>query len=168
MNETYLAVAGRIRRELQELTQVVARIEHIWQQAALSTDDYHVDAVALNLHGFYAGLERIFELIANRVDRATPDGANWHQELLHQMSADIPSTRPAVMSPELRNQLDKFRGFRHVVRNVYTFQLDAHQIEALVKQLPPTMEQVSRELLPFADFLQQVGSGSKPRNRIRC
>jgi hypothetical protein len=32
VNPTYLAVAGRIRRELQELDQVVIRTVRIWQQ----------------------------------------------------------------------------------------------------------------------------------------
>jgi uncharacterized protein YecE (DUF72 family) len=42
------------------------------------------------------------------------------------------------------------------VRNVYTFTLDAQQIEVLVRQLPSTMEQVSQELRAFAEFLEQL------------
>ena len=85
MNGKYLALSGRIRQELEELTIVVRRVERIWEQAGRSSDDYYVDATALNLHGFYAGLERIFELIADDVDQAKPDGAHWHQNLLRQM-----------------------------------------------------------------------------------
>ena len=33
MSEAYLAVAGRIRRELQELDRVARRTQHIWQIA---------------------------------------------------------------------------------------------------------------------------------------
>jgi hypothetical protein len=98
VNEVYLAVAGRIRREMQELARVVERTTRIWQQATLSTDDYYVDAAALNLHSFYAGIERVFEVIADGIDRVKPAGANWHQELLHQMAAEIPTVRPAVLS----------------------------------------------------------------------
>jgi len=58
VTETYLTVAGRIRREIGELERVVARVVRIWE-AHPSEEGYHVDAVALNLHGFYAGLERI-------------------------------------------------------------------------------------------------------------
>jgi len=49
MNTVYRAIAGRIRTELPELAQVVERTGRIWQQAALSADDYYVDATALNL-----------------------------------------------------------------------------------------------------------------------
>ncbi len=72
------------------------------------------------------------------------------------MTADITSVRPPVLSLETRDRLDQYRGFRHVVRNVYTFNFDAGQIKVLVEQLPSTMEQVSRELLSFADFLEQL------------
>ncbi len=157
MKEAYLAVAGRIRQELQELAQVVERTTNIWQQASQSADDYYVDATALNLHGFYAGMERVFEVIADRVDRAKPAGANWHQELLHQMASEIPGIRPPVLSLPVRDRLDRYRGFRHVVRNVYTFNLDPEQVEVLVRQLQPTMEQVSQELLALAEFLEKLG-----------
>jgi len=165
MRSAYLAIAGRIRRELQELAQVIERTERIWQQGLSgrenSEDDYYVDAVALNLHGFYAGIERLLEIIAEGIDRTKPSGANWHRDLLHQLSAEIPSIRPAVLSSECRGLLDRYRGFRHVVRNVYTFNLDPEQIGLLIQHLRPTTDRVSRELLIFADFLEQVASSEE-------
>lgn len=161
MKEVYLAVAGRIRRELRELTQVVERTTRIWQQAGRSADDYHVDATAFNLHSFYAGLEHVFEIIADGIDRANPTGSHWHQELLHQMASEIPSVRPAVLSSDVHNELERYRGFRHVVRHVYTFNLDPQQIEALVMHLQPTMERISRELSEFANFLEQIAEETR-------
>lgn len=158
MKENYLTIAGRIRYELRELERIVARTKRIWEQAPAAADDVYVDATALNLHGFYAGLERIFELIADNIDQTKPTGAAWHQELLRQMAADIPGVRPAVLSSEVRNKLDRFRGFRHVVRNVYTFHLDPEQIGRLVTQLTPLMERLTEELTTFADFLEQVAN----------
>ncbi len=157
MNE-YLTVAGRIRGELQELDRVVERTLKIWKQAKRATDDYYVDATALNLHSFYAGIERTLELIASGVDKNKPSGANWHQELLQQMSVQIPKVRPVVLSVTVRNQLDTYRGFRHVVRNVYTYHLDPEQIDVLVGQLKSTLQTVSQELFAFADFLEEVTS----------
>jgi uncharacterized protein YukE len=156
MNGKYLALSGRIRQELEELAVVVRRVERIWEQAGRSSDDYYVDATALNLHGFYAGLERIFELIADDVDQAKPDGAHWHQDLLRQMAAEVPGVRPAVIAPQLRDQLDKYRGFRHVVRNVYTYNLDATSIDHLVSQLPDVAAKADQALREFADLLDQI------------
>ncbi|MFZ2421073.1 MAG: hypothetical protein WA029_07975 [Anaerolineae bacterium] len=156
MNGIYRTIAGRIRAESQELARVVERTDRIWQQAMTSSDDYYVDATALNLHGFYAGLERLLEIIADGVDQAKPGGAHWHDELLRQMAAEIPGVRPPVLSQETRDRLDRYRGFRHVVRNVYTYNLDPEQIGVLVKQLAPTMARVAHELTAFAEFLEQV------------
>ena len=158
MNGKYLALSGRIRQELEELANVVRRTERIWEQAGRSSDDYYVDATALNLHGFYAGLERIFELIADGVDQAKPDGARWHQNLLRQMAAEVPGVRPAVITSQLRDQLDKYRGFRHVVRNVYTYNLDATLIDHLVGQLPDVATKAEEALRHFAVLLDQIAS----------
>jgi hypothetical protein len=76
--------------------------------------------------------------------------------LLQQLTAEIPGIRPAVLSLTTRNQLERYRGFRHVVRNVYSLNLDVTQIEALVEQLPMAMSHVSEDLLGFADLLEQL------------
>ena len=49
MKEAYLAVVGRVRRELPELNRLVERTMSIWTQARTSSTDYYVDAAALNL-----------------------------------------------------------------------------------------------------------------------
>jgi len=157
MTESYVAVAGRIRRELDRVETVVDRAQAIWADADLEErPDYHVDAVALNLHGFYAGLERIFRTIATRVDQSKPEGGNWHQELLEQMNTELPGVRPAVLSDASHKKLDRYRGFRHVVRNVYTFDFDPEQIGLLMKRLPETVEHVHDDLQAFADTLEQM------------
>ncbi len=161
MRGVYRTVAGRIRQELEELGRVVERTERIWQQATKSADDLYLDAVALNLHGFYTGLERLFEVIASSVDGSGFTGGDWHQALLRQMTAEIPGARPAVLSTETRDRLDRYRGFRHVVRHVYTYNLDAEQIAVLVGQLRPALEGVFRELLAFADFLERLACSGR-------
>ncbi|MBI3760531.1 MAG: hypothetical protein HY260_01535 [Chloroflexi bacterium] len=56
MTEALTELASRIRQELDELQRVVKRIVAGWQQAKRTADDFHIDAVALNLHGFYSGV----------------------------------------------------------------------------------------------------------------
>ena len=156
MKTTYRAIAGRIRADLAEFAQVTERTLRIWREGRTSGADFYLDAIALNLHGFYAGLERLLEIIADGVDGTKPTGAQWHQQLLRQMTSEIAKVRPAVISPGLRDQLDRYRGFRHVVRNVYTFNLDPEQIEILIRHLPETVKQLHQELLAFADFLENL------------
>jgi len=98
VNERLLKLAQRLVDELIELGQVVQRAQEGWRRAQQSSDDFYLDGVALNLHSFYGGLERLFELIAATVDIALPQGANWHQVLIEQMAAEVPGVRPAVIS----------------------------------------------------------------------
>lgn len=135
MMPNYLALSARIAKELKELEQVVERCLDIWQQSKASGDDRYIDGVALNLQSFYTGLERIFELVVAEVDQAMPSGANWHQELLRQAATPIPDLRPALIGDATRDALDRYRGFRHVVRNIYSFNLDPDQIAPLVRDL---------------------------------
>jgi hypothetical protein len=159
LNGHYLVLAGRVRSELDEIAAVAGRAGAIWDAATGGVGDYHVDAVALNLHGFYAGVERLMEAIADTVDRSKPAGANGRQELLRQMASEVPGVRPAVFSVATRNLLDRYRGFRHVVRNVYSFELDPHLVDALIRQLPDVFAAARSDLLAFADFLESCGNG---------
>ncbi len=159
MKESYLAVAGRIRRELEQIEAVVDRAQDIWNDVDLDRPaDHRIDAVALNLHGFYAGLERILRTIADRIDQTVLEGGSWRQELLGQMNAELNGVRPPVLSSEVRKRLDRYRGFRHVVRNVYAFEFDPEHINLLIKRLPDTADLVFRDLRAFADTLDRMAS----------
>ena len=84
MSDNLFRLAQRIRSECDELGRVVDRAQEAWRRALRSPDDLYLDSVALNLHGFYAGLERLFEMIVGVVDGQMPRGENWHRILLEQ------------------------------------------------------------------------------------
>jgi hypothetical protein len=154
MNKEGAVLAARILTELKEISKLVYRIEQAWKKAKKREDDFYLDSVALNLHGFYSGLERIFEKIAASVDGSVPEGANWHKELLNQMSMEITGIRPAVISSDLKQKLEEYRGFRHVVRNVYTYHLSPEKIEPLVDTVQEVIANSEKELSAFSKFLQ--------------
>jgi hypothetical protein len=117
----FLALAGRITQILAAIDWIAQRAELLMSKARSSGDVGYLDGVALILHSFYTAIESLFEDIARTVDGALPEGANWHQKLLVQMSAELNGSRPAVIRRSLRNCLDDYRAFRHLVRNVYSF-----------------------------------------------
>jgi hypothetical protein len=51
-------------------------------------------------------------------------------------------------------KLDEYRGFRHVVRNVYTYHLSPEKIEPLVDNVQEIIANSEKELSAFAKFLQ--------------
>jgi hypothetical protein len=108
--------------------------------ASSDPEDLYVAAAALNVHGFYAGLERIFTLVAERIDGSLPRGPNWHQDL-------FPT-------------LDRYRGFGHVVRNVYAYVLDPRLVAVLVEDLPQASEDLRAQLAAFADLLEAIAGAA--------
>lgn len=154
MSEKGGQLAQRIQAEVSELERVASRVAEGWRRAQRATDDYYIDSVALNLHGLYSGLERIFELIAQTVDHHKPTGENWHQALLLQMASEVPSVRPAVISAGVCKALDAYRGFRHIVRNIYAYNFDAARMQRLVEDLPQLLPHIFAELNAFSRFLE--------------
>jgi hypothetical protein len=71
------------------------------------------------------------------------------------MGVEVPLVRPALISGETVRMLDEYRGFRHVVRNVYAFRFDQDKVGKLVQGVPAVFSQARTELLAFADFLDQ-------------
>src|SRR4030042_963163 len=105
-------VAKRIRDELDEVKMVLSHVERDWRKFIETGDDAYLKATAYDLHGFYGGLERIFEAVATTIDGSVPGGESWHRDLLHQMGRDIQGIRPALFSEETVNLVDEFRRLR--------------------------------------------------------
>jgi hypothetical protein len=147
-------LASRILNEIDELGLIATKVERAWKAASANNDEFYYDSVALNIHSFYSGLERVFEKVASAVDGSVPQGANWHQELLNQMALEIANIRPAVISEKTREQLDSYRGFRHVIRNVYTYNISPNKMKPLAKGIRTVFKQVEKELKVFGRFIQ--------------
>ena len=162
MKEPNLELAERIIGELTDLEASVQKSLKSWATARQGTrdQDVYLDSVALNMHAFYSGLEKLFELIAEHIDGLLPEGAAWHRDLLSRMAEDLPGIRPAVISKEIARELDQYRRFRHLVRNVYATNLKPERIYDLVENLSETWSRLSAELRAFSEFLRQLSEVS--------
>ena len=158
MSRVYEQLAERILGEMPDLDQAVQRSLEAWPRARKSSGEQRVylESVALNLHGLYSALERLFELIARQVDLQLPSGETWHRDLLQQMARDLAEIRPGVISEDSAATLDELRGFRHLVRNIYTVDLRPEKMEALVSGLPGLWSRLRGELIAFADFVIEL------------
>lgn len=84
-----------------------------------------------------------------------------HQALLQQRAVDVRFIRPRVISSETRERLDEYRGFRHIVRNVYTYHLSQARMARLVDDLRDTFQRVRTDMEQFVAFLETSASADK-------
>lgn len=134
-----------VRRAAEKASRAFERARHVGQDA-----DYYLDSTAINLHGFYNGIEGI----ARELDGGLLEGPNWHRELLSQMTLDLAGLRPAVLRRETAARLDEYLPFRHVVRNLYTWSFDASKLSGLVAGLPEVLTDLEADLTAFGEFLE--------------
>jgi len=166
MNIVYQELSERIRGEMLDIERVVQRALRAWPKAQKASEeqDVYLDSVALNIHSFYSGVERLFELIARHVDGALPASETWHRDLLQQMAQDVTNARPAVIDQDSALTLDDFRRFRHLVRNVYTINLVPDKMAKLIIDLPRLWPKLRAELLAFAEFLKELAAEENMNN----
>jgi len=158
VKEKALKEAKRIHDELSQIDTIVSHVKRDWNEFVRTGDDAYLKAVAYDLQGFYTGLERILESVADTIDDHLPAGESWHKNLLDQMSKEIQGVRPALLSDNAKKLLDEFMRFRHRVRNIYSFNLISERVENLVEKLPYAYKQARKDLSAFAQFLEHVSS----------
>lgn len=146
-------IKQRIEQELSEILAMLLKTQQFIQQIqnpqAQPYQEAILNAIALSLHSFYTGIERIFEIIARFIDYREPTGADWHRQLLEQMSIDIPDVRLEVISQSTRLSLDEFRRFRHVVRSIYAYKLEIDPVLELANKTTTVYQQLEQELKQF-------------------
>lgn len=149
-----LGLAADITAELEYLRRLAADMAAV--RAEIDRDPTHArlfyENLALKLHSFYTGCERIFQTVAAELNGAVPTGFDWHRRLLERMSIAWQG-RPALLAPASAEQLREYLAFRHVVRNIYGFELDIERIARLVERYPLVWGQVEADVERFTAWL---------------
>jgi hypothetical protein len=143
-----LALYERLRNEIKQAQSHVA--ERVPEQ-------YDLRAIASMIHDLYRGAEGMMRRIAKDVDRDVPTGEHWHRQLLDQMAAPVADLRPAVFGDATIAQLERYRVFRHVQRNIYGFDLLWPQMAPLFKAADEVMVAVTTDIHDFMAFLSILG-----------
>jgi hypothetical protein len=143
---------GLMQRLEQDILFVQQEIQRDPERANLF---YEVQA--LKLHNFYTGCERIFSLIVSEFNGGKPSGFDWHQRLLQRMTV-AQQERPLVISAETAQRLKEYLGFRHVVRNVYGFDLDIDRVARLIQTYPEVWHQFEQEIQAFVLWLKELAT----------
>lgn len=151
-------VISQVTFEIDQIDQLFAAYADLWERAQQGTPDLvELTALASVLHSFYNGLENIFLSIAKGLDQEVPTNAQWHRDLLVQMTQET-ANRRSVLSTELAQQLADYPGFRHFYRHSYSFFLEWGELEKLAISLPEVWDRTKKELSEFLESLKR-GSG---------
>lgn len=155
--ERLRGVAADMSAELSRLQQLAEDVAFV--HAEIARDPGHArlfyENLALKLHNFYTGCERLFQTVAAELNGAPPGGFDWHRRLLERMGVAW-GDRPAVLSSDSINGLREFLAFLHVVRNLYGFELDAERIERLIARYPVVWSQVEADIRRFIAWLETL------------
>jgi hypothetical protein len=152
----YRVLRERVEAELAEVRRAAGKARQAFDAAEIDSQQatFFLDSVAVNLHGFYSGIERIFEWIARELDGGLPTGSTWHRDLLTQMSLQVDGVRPAVIRSETARRLDAYLRFRHLVRNLYAWDFEAAKLADLVGGTADAVSGLEEDLAGFARFLE--------------
>ena len=155
----------RITDERIKIDRTIGSIMELLQEIEVATPHhkkFFEELTAKKLAEVYSGIERIFERIANEIDKQLPKGERWHTDLLTQMAERCPE-RPSVISEGTQRKLGQLLRFHHKVNNIYGDELIYEKAEAHAKSITELFKTVSEELDTFTNFLSETHeSDEKP------
>jgi len=160
----YRLLRERIKAELSDVRRGAEKATQAYQAARRDERQrtFFLDSVAINLHGVYNGIERILEWLAREVDEGLPAGPNWHRDLLMQMTLQVEGLRPAVIRSQTAHGLEEYLRFRHLVRNLYTWNFEADKLAELIARLPHVLADLEVDLEHFGPFLEVASTADEP------
>lgn len=154
MSKSVERAASQITFEIGQIDELLAKYGDLLNRTQVCEPDIvELAAIASVLHSFYNGIENIFNSIAKLVDANAPDSAQWHRDLLIQMT-ERTATRGPVISTELEIRLSGYMAFRHFYRHAYSFHLDWTEMKKLVVPLRDVWTDTKTEILEFVKQLR--------------
>ena len=148
----------RITDEHTKIERTVGRVERALEKIDILPVDarqFIERALAADLAEVYTGFEKIFERVANEIDKQLPKGERWHTNLLTQMAERCPE-RPPVISEGTQQRLEQLLRFRHKVNNIYGDELIYEKAETHAKSIGALFATVSKELDTLIAFLTET------------
>lgn len=149
---------SEIEDELASLDRLVSDVFRVNKEKPKSPGKRRIyeESLALKIHNFYTGCERIFQKVAEDINGGVPRSLDWHKRLLRTMALEIENRRPPVIAKTTCKALEEYLAFRHVVRNIYGFEIDAERLKSLIEKLPKAQSMFRKDVGRFIAFLRKL------------
>ena len=142
---------AKVLFEVSQIDKLLENSKPLFDLCKLRPPDFvEMSAVAMMLHSFYNGIEKILVLIFKHYDGKLPGGTGWHMELLDK-AFEVDTGRKRILSDDIKEKTEEYLKFRHFVRHSYGFQLEWERMEELVSQASCFWETARRQFLDFVD-----------------
>lgn len=153
-----LEIIKDIDNDLSRMNQLEKEIKETYEKISEYPELKTIlfESLALKLHNFYTGCERIFQIIADELNGGKPSSFDWHRRMANEQC-----DRPCVITKNTAKQLKDYLGFRHIVRNIYGFELDIERLEILVKNYFHVWHNFREDINNFLDWLRQLKDAIK-------
>ena len=102
-----------------------------------------LSAIGSFLHHSYTGMENILIRILKFKKVKIPSSASSHKDLLNVAVDDD------ILSQDLSDRLDKYRGFRHFFVHAYGILLEEEELRPLAENLRKVWDQFEQEIENF-------------------
>lgn len=119
------------REILKNYSYIEKRIEIL--KGDIGNEDL-TNSLAYKLHNLFSAYEDLFKMIAKFFENQMEDFTKYHTGLLKRMLIQIEGVRPNLLSESSYKILDELRGFRHVFRHAYGYELDAERVVKLAEK----------------------------------
>jgi predicted nucleotidyltransferase len=155
------ALRGIVADELTALERVQQRVASVLE--TLPEEPGHMELMALAgyVHGFYTGVESIFERLAVGLGEGIPRGEYWHVDLLNQMADPQAGRRPAVIDEPLRARLREYLRFRHFFRHAYDYAVEWRKLRPLVEGMGRVLVALRAQIETFLGKMTEGIEGAE-------
>jgi hypothetical protein len=123
----------------------------LFPEAVLITVSYLLNSVYSCFEDQFLKVAKVFE---NRVENP----ASWHRELLERMQLVVEGVRPRVLDRPAFRLLNELRGFRHVFRSSYSFELDEERVRLVLRRWEKGKAAIYTDIQRFIDQLTAMAS----------
>jgi uncharacterized protein YutE (UPF0331/DUF86 family) len=142
---------GYMESQEEEIDKILSEIREINPETKEKTV-----YLAYNLHNLYNAFEDLFREIAKIFENEIESLDYYYKELLKRMTIEISGIRPKILSKESYAILDELRGFRHIFRHAYTYEIIPEKIEFLKDKLLRNWDLIKRDLYNFKSWLKSL------------
>ena len=146
----------KISFEISQVDKLINESQPLQDLCRLKTPDFiELSAAAMVLHSFYNGIENILLMIFKNYEEKLPSGNNWHIELLEK-ATNQNGDRKIIFDYEIKNQLEEYRKFRHIVRHTYNYKLNWAMMEGIMNNVNIIWSKIKESLNKFMEAEEEI------------